>query len=333
MRREPLGQSPADVEDKNPIENLRERVLKPIKERLYRPVNQLISRLGYTHCVLLLLTATGVGTVLLKAWNNPEEVKQTITVARFYIDARQLIAPRDANVATPIRDLTNQLKDASSASNRDLENGSYGPWTEAQLVVSLQGDNTISSGEMANWFESHSGTCACWRMWPATPEHLGTTAWVLLALARMGARPRVEQIDFVLHNQHVAGWWSMYPASDDPRNASTYATSFSIWALAELSRRNLIDKPQEAPVVEAISRGRTWLLDNTVDGRPGLWKDYPNGEYGEESIGVSGVALHALHRTTGPAPIINDSDWMAHLPATLPMPKEDTSSAQTVLTL
>lgn len=336
MARGPVRKPTPSPEEDNPIENLRGRVLKPIKQRVYRPLNQLISRLGYLNCVLLFLAITALGAGFVRVWEHPEEAKDAITVARFYIDARKLVPPRDANVAEPIVELTNELKDASAPTNRDLQNGSFGPWTEAQLVISLQGTDTINRDEMARWFEDRSGKCFCWHMWTGpenqAPDHIGTTAWVLLALARMGVRPRPQEIDFILANQHVAGWWPMYPASDDPGNASTYATSFATWALAELLRRDLIDKSQEGPVKSAIHKGREWLEDNTVPGKKGMWKDYPNGAYGEESISVSGLALHTLHRTPGPVPTANDAYWMAHLPSDLPMPKDDTSSSATVIT-
>jgi hypothetical protein len=330
------------LEESNPIENLRGRVLKPIEERVYRPLNQLISRLGYLPCVVLLIAVTALGAGFVRVWDHPEEAKDALTVARFYIDARQLVPPRDANVGDSIVELTNELKDASSPANRDLENGSFGPWVEAQLVVSLKGSDTINREEMAAWFEGRSGKCSCWHMWTGSPkwtgsesqalDHIGTTAWVLLALAQMGARPRPDEIDFILRNQHVAGWWSMYPASDDPMNASTYATSLAAWTLAELLRRDLTDKSQEERVKSALHKGREWLEDNTVPGKKGMWKDYPHATYGEESISVSGLALHVLHRTPGPLPTANDAYWMAHLPSDLPMPKDQTRSSATVIT-
>jgi hypothetical protein len=335
MGRGPIRKPPTSLEESDPIENLRGRVLKPIKERFYRPLNQLISRLGYLHCVVLLSAVTALGAAFLRVWEHPEEAKDALTVARFYIDARKLVPPRDANVADSIVELTNELKDASSPANRDMQNGNFGPWTEAQLVISLQGSDTINREEMALWFQDRSGKCSCWHMWGPedhTPDHIGATAWVLLALAQMGVRPRPDEIDFILGNQHVAGWWSMYPASDDPMNASTYATSFAIWSLEELLRRDLTDKSQEDRVKSAIYKGREWLEDNTVPGKKGLWKDYPHSEYGEESISVSGLALHALHRTPGPPPTANDAYWMANLPSDLPLPKDDTSSSPTVIT-
>jgi hypothetical protein len=88
MGRGPIRKPPTNPEESNPIENLRGRVLKPIKERVYRPLNQLISRLGYLYCVVLLLAVTALGAGFIRVWGHPEEAKDALTVTRFYIDAR-----------------------------------------------------------------------------------------------------------------------------------------------------------------------------------------------------------------------------------------------------
>lgn len=62
-----------------------------------------------------------------------------------------------------------------------------------------------------------------------------------------------------------------------------------------------------------------------------LWKDYPTAEYGQESISVSGLVLHVLHRTPGAPPSANDSAWMANLPSKLPAPNDGFSSGQEVI--
>jgi hypothetical protein len=154
----------------------------------------------------------------------------------------------------------------------------------------------------------------------------------------MQAKPTPEQIEFLLANQHRPGWWQVYPAVnpavgsplEDSRNASTYATSFAILALQELLQRGFIPDAQEQRVQEAISKGRNWLLSTTIPGSPGRWKDYPNGQDGHVSIGISGVALHALHRTPGPSPTANDADWMGQLPTGLPPPGEVAVTGQEV---
>lgn len=52
--------------------------------------------------------------------------------------------------------------------------------------------------------------------------------------------------------------------------------------------------------------------------------------YGQESIGISGLVLHVLHRTPGPSPAANDVSWMIDLPSELPAPKDAFSAGQPV---
>jgi hypothetical protein len=319
-------------EEEDPLDRLKKRVLEPIQKRIYRPVNHVIDRLGYPASVALFVLVAGGSWVGVKFWSNPEDARRMLTLARYYVDAKALTPPRDADTTEVIRDLTNQLKDAISPANRTNPNGSFGTWTQAQMVVGLQGQDIVDSNEMSQWLESQAKQCTCWREFIVDPPHAGATGWVLLAFARMGIPPAAQDVEFVLKNQHKPGWWSIFPSTDDPGNASTYATSWSILSLQELMRLNLISADQKEAVAAAIAKGRAWLLDNAVLAKPGRWKDYPRGVYGQESISVSGFTLHVLHRTPGPEPKANDAYWMSNLPKELPMPKDENSSAQTVVT-
>jgi hypothetical protein len=318
-----------EEQDDHPLARLQRRVFKPIQKKIYLPVNRLIDRLGYVASLLLLAAITGASTLVIRIWNNPDEARQAVTVARFYFDARKTAPPRDAAVTEVIRDLTNQLKDFISPSNR-LGKNAYSEWTAAQMTVSLQGKDAFDAAEMSQWLHSQAGDCHCWEDNVGTGPHLGATGWVLLGLARMGAKPTEQEIEFVLSNQHRPGWWPTYPSTDDPDNAATYPTAYCTWALAELLRRDLISPSQIQPAAEAVRKGRSWLLNNAVPGKPGRWKDYPNGGYGKESIGASGLVLHVLHRTPGPPPLANDQDWMLNLPAELPEPRDEMSAGQIV---
>ena len=60
------------------------------------------------------ISSHGFGGRVRQGLGHPEEAKDALTVARYYIDARRLVPPRDANVAESIVELTNELKDASS---------------------------------------------------------------------------------------------------------------------------------------------------------------------------------------------------------------------------
>ena len=128
--------------DEEPLARLKRRVLKPIEEKIYSPLNRLFDRLGYVSAALVLVAITGLSAVAIKLWNDPGEAKRVITVIRFYWEARQPTPPRSVNVTAEIRDLTNQLKDAISPSNRNrLDVG--GDWAHAQMAVSLQGEDAF----------------------------------------------------------------------------------------------------------------------------------------------------------------------------------------------
>ncbi|HEX7958448.1 MAG TPA: hypothetical protein VF493_00930 [Terriglobales bacterium] len=325
-----------DSEEANPIDRLKDRVLQPVKHRIYRPINHIIARLGYTASVLLFLGLTSVTTMAVSAWRNPAEAKRVYVTARYYLEARRARPWADIETRAVMRDLINQLKDDISPSNRNRADGAFETWTEAQMVVSLQSQGIVDPAEMHGWFETQAAASHGWRqVWNAAqdPEQFGVTGWVLLAYAKMGVTPTREQIKFVLDHQHTPGWWSIFPATDDPRNACTYATALSVWSLQELMSRGLVSEPQRAKVADAIRKGRDWLWNNSVADEPGTWRDYPQAEYGQESTGVSGLVLHVLHRTEGPAPIEADKYWMAHLPDEMPEAKQQTSTSQFVVTL
>ena len=326
------------TEDEEPLSHLRKRVLQPIRARIYARVNRRVDRLGYVSAVFLLLAFTAVSFVAITFWNNPEKATKTIVVARYYFAARHRTSTHFKDAQAIISELTSQLTADSSTLNREREDLGYTTWTEAQIALALQGNGLLDEGDLAQWFQQQVGSCHCWRGHRSDHENVATTAWVLLALARMQVKPAPEEIEFLLDNQHRSGWWQFYHSSDapssvtveDPRNASTYATAFCLLALQELLERRLFPESQEQQMRDAIARGRNWLLSNTIPGEPGRWKDYPNGEDGLISVGISGIALHTVHRTPGPAPSANDSDWMAQLPAILPQANDVSISGQPV---
>lgn len=320
------GSTPVEPDDKvsDPLSRLESRVFQPLKKRFYEPLNRIVDRLGYIQCVLLLLVFTSVSTLIVRVWNNPDQARDEITVARFYFEARKTVPPRPAEAADSVRDLTNRLKDFIAPGNRDIS-----AWTAAQVTVSLQEQDAFDVPEMTQWLSSKAGACHCWHDVDEY-SHLGASAWVLLAFARMNARPTEQEIEFVLESQHRPGWWSTFTSTDEPENAATYPTALCTLALTEVLQRDLIAPAQKERVAEAVRKGRNWLLNNSIPGKPGRWRDYPNGGYGTESIGASGLALHVLHRTPGPAPVTSDRYWMEHLPSELPQPDDSLSSGQII---
>src|SRR5882762_1609189 len=67
-------------EDDDPIARLEKRVLEPIREKIYLPLNRLIDRLGYVSSVLVLLAVMGGGALAVKIWSNPEAAGRMLTV-------------------------------------------------------------------------------------------------------------------------------------------------------------------------------------------------------------------------------------------------------------
>jgi hypothetical protein len=300
---------------------------KQIADSQYHDATAVHKRAYRRYAILLLLFAA-VGTLGIKWWKNPPQIKSTFALATFFGDARRSSPPcPDATVAV-IRDLTTQVKEDFSPSNRNRPDGFFQPWTEAQMVVALEAENVVDAAEMSQWFNAQIGKASGWQIYSSGPEQFGVTGWVLLAFARMNVSPMEQQIEFVVRNQQRSGWWSMYPALNDLSNASTYATAMCTWGLAELFERNLIAHSQKEAVDKAVRRGGEWLQSNTVRGKAARWKDYPHAEYGHESLGLAGLVLHVLHRTPGSPPEAGDRYWMANLPTELPEPKDESSSGQ-----
>jgi hypothetical protein len=110
----------AEQNGEEPLARLKRRVLKPIEEKFYVPLNRLIDRLGYISSALLLIGIMGASAIAIRLWNNPDDGKRAITLARFYWDARRPTPPRNPRVADVMRDLTNQLEDTISHTARNL---------------------------------------------------------------------------------------------------------------------------------------------------------------------------------------------------------------------
>ncbi len=188
----------------DPLQRLRHRVFKPIAEKIYLPLNRLLDRLGYTSSVLLLVAITGISALAVRLWNNPDEASRAITTMRFYVDARRSTPPRNPAVREVTRDLTNQLKDTMSPSNRNRV-GVAGDWAEAQMAVSLRREDVFDPAELVEWFHTEWQTCQCWRAGPHDPPNLGATGWVLLAFASMRAKPTEREIDRMVAGLSGAG--------------------------------------------------------------------------------------------------------------------------------
>jgi hypothetical protein len=218
-----------------------------------------------------------------------------------------------------IHTLANYLDgELQSAADEDPDHGAN-VWTISQIVVATCGRIPIEPTLIFRVVEAKkNGACSCWtefkdRTYPQT----ASANWVAIAFSRLGIKLLPPDLDFILKGQHPGGWWAPFPALHDSRNASTYATSWGLLALHAQLAAGLIDVAERERAKAAIERGKAWLLKAGSDGA--RWTDYPNSsdELVVQSIGLSGLAVHALHELGAQTDQI-DRDWLRNLPASVP---------------
>jgi hypothetical protein len=210
--------------------------------------------------------------------------------------------------------------------------GNYTSWTVGQIIVSLQGRSTVGSDELARFFREQDTDTECWKQLPTEPQHLVATSWVLVALADTGAPLTDRGLKCVLESQNQEGWWPLFrPATRDRLNASTYATAWAILALDSQLRRDIIPEKEVQRVKQAILNGRSWLEQTRIQGKA-RWEDYPFAPEQIESLSLSGLVLHVLHRT-GKVPSQEiDGLWLENLTAQAPLAdQKEVSSHATAL--
>jgi caspase domain-containing protein len=202
----------------------------------------------------------------------------------------------------------------------------YESWPMAQIAISVLGVSEIDKPTIFGLFDSEedSGT-HCWRQVPKPqhPIHLGATAWILLGMAKLGKHARADQIGSILKQQHTDGWWPVYASSNSTsENASSYATALLTLALQELCVNNLVPFVHKQAAHNAVAISRTWLAHRRIE-RTARWKDYPLHAKGRESLSLSGLVLHVLHRTSD-LPTLPEIDryWLDSLPKTTFNPTE-----------
>lgn len=243
------------------------------------------------------------------AWNNSEEIPVS-SAARARLDSSiaslaGLIRSRAAEVATR-PELTAWALAQMWAALHDLPSkGIDGPSLRTLVTA------TRDPG------------CNCWRETADKLPHTLASAWVLYSLGMYDQAARPEEIDWFLKRQSPQGWWSMFPATPSPGNASTAATAWSVLALHEQLAHKLVSPSQAAEVSAAIDRGAAWLAANAIPGQA-RWTEYPPDqtfERGKEYLAVSALAIHVLRSVTGTTKF--DGLWLKELPRNSPLPGQD----------
>lgn len=200
-------------------------------------------------------------------------------------------------------------------------------WQVAQIWIALHGidiglaDPGLRLREFMT--DNRDSMCQCWRETEDKLPHTLATAWVLFSLARYDQAATPEEIKFVLDRQNDDGWWAMFPATPDERNASTTATAWTVLALHEQLGNKLVGSDQGTRVEEAIRKAVDWLIRRAVAGSA-RWTEYPPGQIFEKDIeylAASALVIHVLH-TVGASDQFH-AQWLEDLPQRIPGPLED----------
>jgi len=301
------------------LEYLRKK-LELIADTLLDPlIAKIVSSAWWVRLLVLLLVFLALGGV----WYRHE-------IPRWVTTARYLYRVRGSNtVASTLRgankkNLDNTIKDMEVLLRNKLDekgrNELMNAWTTAQLTVALSGRSDLNAQDLAQFFNGQMHhECNCWREFAGAPNHIGATAWVLIAITRIDASENDELLTFLLANIKPSGWWPIYPAEDRPENASTYATAISLLALKEHLDRHKVKPENEGRVRSAIISGQAWLLSTQVPGKA-RWYEYPNVPDKKTSVGLSGFVLHVLHRLNPNLDPSLDQLWLRSLPTENPLP-------------
>lgn len=203
-------------------------------------------------------------------------------------------------------------------------------WPTAQTLLAVDGVLPLDTARLTRFLAaSADSACACWREIPqsGSPRNVATTGWITLALAAMRVPIGATHVAFFLSEQDSDGWWSVFLVANRPDFASTYGTAWAMLGLSSQIDAGLLRAPDSAASAAAIARATSWLLGARESNRP-RWKDYPDSRLGRESLSLSGLALHVLHRIAPSATGQVDALWLDSLPVQAPTANEAEHSLQ-----
>lgn len=287
-------------------------LVKPLIESIRKPVLEWILSLSWWKrvVILILIVAAFVSFRYYKEVKNSAALG--IRMARVVLARGERFPLRQADRER----LKNSVERLSSILKTSLSGTEFAgqAWTTAQILIALEGRATVDAKSVQAYFESQmKPDCSCWQKYPDVkyPAHIAVSATVLFSLARLRQPVTTDQLLFLLENQNIEGWWPIYPNGKD---GSTYATALSVLALHEQHHMGLVSAKDSGRVKASVERGLAWLLSTQVQGKA-RWRDY---RLGRESLSISGLALHVLHRT-GQAGLSDvDRLWLQTLPSPIP---------------
>ena len=299
----------------------RERARKMRRQRIVRGT---AAALAIAIAVLLPtigLSELGHTTSVLKALSSVWESSETAIPVSQHV--RDDLRSDLGTLATYLRQRVNEMGVLPE----------FNAWAVAQTWAALDGLEpslrTRAPELRAFMTQRRDASCVCWRETDDKLPHTVATAWVLYTLALYDQPAEPEEIAALLDRQGAEGWWAMFPATPDPRNASTAATAWASLALHAQLSHHLIEGAQQERVAEAISRAESWLQSHAVPGRA-RWTEYAPehvAEMNEDYLAVSGFTMHALRTVADVSQF--DHAWLAELPRRVPgLTESETAKGQ-----
>jgi hypothetical protein len=265
----------------------------------------------------LLLVLAGLVALAAAYWNSLPLFYRTVEAfGKIVINAPTQI-PLDSSLTFKMRETSRRLAEGLRADLNDPENiDPPSAWTLSILAAASNGMTKIKPEVVRTYFsKSTEIACNCWPERPESRPNIAVSGWVLFALAELNFSAAEAEVRFLLNEQKRDGWWSVFQATDDQANASTFGTAWALIGLQTQLRNQLIPPTMEEEVSNAIEKGSSWLIRHRSGSR---WKDYPFHEKGAKSDSLSGLVMHALHMTASGSIKQLKKEWMDNLPAKVP---------------
>jgi hypothetical protein len=312
-------------------------ILMPDDQRFLKASLEEASRLRTRHVMRSLIASTAVTAAIFVLIVGIPELAYQLSRAQNIVEVwgkgdRLPLAHKAAeNLRRSIGGLTEEIYHRVPKIGQIPE---LNAWGVAQMSVAVAGMGAtplITGTKLREFMTSkRSDSCFCWQESEDKFPHTVATAWVLYALATYSLEASEREIDWVLTKQNDAGWWSMFPATNDQENASTTATAWSVLAMHEQLRRNLVLPESKARVASAIRKGLAWLRKTQVPGRA-RWNEYPFGQAAQiEYFSVSAFVMYVLRQTNPNDLQVTDRLWLDELPRQVPQPRDYELSKGTV---
>jgi hypothetical protein len=303
-----------------------QEVLDALLEPFWRRVSAWTRELSWQGRALLLILA-GLAALVAAYWSSLPVFYRTALAFGTVVTNGSTQIPLDSSLALRIRETSRRLAEGLRADLNDP--GNLDPpsaWTLAQLTAASSGIIKIKPEVVRTYFSKNTEiACNCWQERPHSDSrpNVAVSGWVLFALAELNFPATEAQVRFLLKEQKRDGWWSVYQATDDQANASTFGTAWALIGLQTQLQNKLIPKTMEEEALSAIGNGSSWLIRH----RSGIrWKDYPLQEKGANSDSLSGLVMHALHLTASESIKQLKEQWLDNLPSEVPAAGHGTHS-------